>query len=171
MRNKMLIAIFMSVLLLGVGHTDAFAKCGKGDRSCSKGRSCEVQKSCKKSSLCAKFCKKVSFLMANSSELGLTDQQVTAIKALNSATKKSIIEHKAKIDVLKIDIKDLMYERTVNLETINPLIDQKYELKKAKTKTVVAAIGSLKNILTDEQYAEMKKMWKEKAKSGNCPRS
>jgi len=109
--------------------------------------------------------------MANSSELGLTDQQVTAIKALNSATKKSIIEHKAKIDVLKIDIKDLMYERTVNLETINPLIDQKYELKKAKTKTVVAAIGSLKNILTDEQYAEMKKMWKEKAKSGNCPRS
>ena len=41
---------------------------------------------------------------------------------------------------------------------MNKLVDQKYDLKKAKTKTLVDAIAKLKGTLTKEQYDKLKEI-------------
>ena len=104
---------------------------------------------------------KAHFMIKNQDELGLSDEQVKKIKELKLAAKKELIDRKAKIEILGVDIKGLLYKDPINLEAINALIDQKYEIKKAKTKYIVQTYANLKNILTDEQKAKLKTLWKQ----------
>lgn len=101
------------------------------------------------------FCK-ARFLIQNREELKLTDEQVAKIKDLKIQAKKGLIMKKAEIEVLAIDIKAKLYEDTINIEELNKLVDQKYELKKAKAKFFVEKYANLKNILTAEQKEEVK---------------
>ncbi len=74
--------------------------------------------------------------------------------------KKDLIQRKAKIDLIVVDIKAQMWEDKINTKAINKLIDQKYELKKAKAKSLLQAYVSLKKILTDEQKERLKELFK-----------
>ena len=103
--------------------------------------------------------------MENQEELALSKDQVAKIKTLKVATKKDLIRNKAEIDVLAIDIKSKLSEETVDLAGVNKIIDQKYELKKAQEKSLVAACVKFRGILTDEQKQKLKKMCSEKRKN------
>lgn len=114
----------------------------------------------------SKVCKKAMLVCKNKDELGITDEQLEQIKALKIATKKSLIQSKAGIDIVKVDIKALMWGDEIDTEAINKLIDRKYELKKAKAKMSVDAYAKLKGILTKEQQDKLKDLCKKK----NCPK-
>lgn len=106
-------------------------------------------------------CKKAMILCKNKDELGLTDSQVEKIKALKIATKKNLIKTQAEIDIVKVDIKALMWKDAIDTEAINKLIDQKYEFKKEKAKSSIDAYAKLKGLLTEEQQEKLKTLAKD----------
>jgi len=55
-----------------------------------------------------------------------------------------------------VDIKSKLGEDTIDTKSINKLIDQKYEMKKAKAKSLVEAYAAFQNILSDDQKKKLK---------------
>ncbi|MGD9014843.1 MAG: hypothetical protein PVI33_02315 [Candidatus Omnitrophota bacterium] len=114
---------------------------------------------------------KAYMILKNQDELGLSDDQITKVKDLKLQYKKDTIKQDAEIEIIALDIKSKMYEESVDLEAINALIDQKYELKKAKAKSLVAAYTQLKSILTEKQLDQLKELYKEcKTEKGKSSR-
>ncbi len=115
-----------------------------------------------------KFLKKAQMLLKHWGELNLSDEQVRKIRALKHDVKKDIIMKDAQIEVIGLDVKALLREDVIDVEQANALIEQKYDIKKAKAKLLVKALADLKNILTDEQKKTVPGLYKEKSewKSG-----
>jgi Spy/CpxP family protein refolding chaperone len=103
-----------------------------------------------------KFFHKAHFMLKNKKKLGLSTEQVKKIKDLKIKTKKDLIKRKASIDIIAIDVKVQLWEDVINAKAVNSLIDKKYELKKAKAKSLVGAYVALKNVLTEEQKEDLK---------------
>lgn len=101
-------------------------------------------------------CHKAMAILKNQEELGLSDEQVEKIKELKISVKKDSIRRKADIDILVLDIKAASWGDTIDINAVNALIDKKYELKKEKAKSLVAADVALKSILTEEQQKKLK---------------
>ncbi len=108
------------------------------------------------------FYKKARLIMMNEKELGLSAEQIKAIRDLKSETKKQVIRNDAEIDVIKVDIKNQLYEPTINIESVNALIDKKYDVKKAKAKLLVDSLAKLKAQLTEDQINKLKELYKQK---------
>ena len=108
---------------------------------------------------------KAHFMMVYQEELGLSEEQVIMIRNLKHDVKKEVIKQNAEIDVLAVDIKSLLYEDTVDLVVVNQLIDQKYDLKKAKAKYLVDSYVKLKNILSEDQIKILKSLWHKQSKA------
>lgn len=115
-------------------------------------------------SLEAKFFHKAHFLIENQEKIGLTEDQIKTIKALKTDVMKNLLRQEAEIEVLAIDVQAKLWEDPVNVEETNKIIDQKYELKKAKTKSLVEAFAKLKGTLTEDQKNAMKAVWKKHRK-------
>ena len=107
-----------------------------------------------------KFYHKAYFFGSHAEELGLSDDQVKSIWAMKRDTKKYLIRQQAEIDVLRVDIKGHLHEQKIDQAVISELIDKKYDLKKEKAKRLVKGIADLKGMLSDEQYAKAKAIWK-----------
>ena len=135
--------------------------CVLSDSYAAYGKKCpECGKSSKKSmGLKDKFFTKAHFILKNHEELDLSDEQVKAVKKLKSDVKKDMINKKAKIDVLDVEIHTLMWEDPADLDAMNALIGNKYEIKKEKAKALASAYAQLKGILTPEQRDKLKKLW------------
>ena len=148
MKKQNLMSLGMVVLLLAVFSAGGlYAKeCGHGKK---EGHGYDFGK---------KVLGKMHLAMANKEELALSEDQYQKIKALKISTKKDLIRNKAEIDLVAIDIKSKLSEDTIDVEGVNKLIDQKYELKKARAKALVGACVKFKGILTAEQQQKMKKM-------------
>jgi Spy/CpxP family protein refolding chaperone len=141
-----LIVALTSVLIFGLMQSVSLAdkKYRDGDRQH------------KERSIAEKFFKAVKLMYVYQDKLKLTDEQLDQIKDLKVALKKDLIRKKAEVKVIKIEIHSLMYEKEIDLAAINKLIDQKYEIKKAKSKMVVDSCVKLKKILTEEQLKKFK---------------
>jgi len=111
-----------------------------------------------------KFTGRLKMILSNKDALGLSEEQIKNVKDLKMKTKKDLIRMDAEIDVTRLDIESAMWDETADTETINKLIDKKYDLKKEKAKSLVAACNALKGILTKEQNDKMKEMCKEHKK-------
>ncbi len=107
-----------------------------------------------------KFCQKASFLMSNEKELALSEEQVNKVKELKLKTKKDMIKIDADIEVLGLEMEEALHRETIDVNAVNALVDQKYELKKQKTKMLVGSYAALKEILTKEQKEKMKELYK-----------
>jgi Spy/CpxP family protein refolding chaperone len=106
---------------------------------------------------------KAHYILKNEEELGLSEDQVQQIKDLKRSVKKSLIMQKAQIEVIAVDIKSMLYDNPVDVEGVNALVDQKYDIKKAKTKGLVESFAQLKATLSEEQWAKLKSLWKSKS--------
>ena len=148
MSKRKLISLGLVFLLLAVfSATELYAKeCSHGKK---EGHGYDFGK---------KVLGKMHFAMANKEELALSEDQYQKIKALKIDIKKNLIKRKAEIDLLAIDLKSKLSEDTVDVEGANNLIDQKYELKKAKAKALVGSYVTFMDILTDEQKQKLKKI-------------
>ena len=69
-----------------------------------------------------------------------------------------MIRKKAEIDVISVDIRSKLWDETIDVSGINKLVDQKYDLKKEKTKSLIAAYAELKKILSEEQKGILKEL-------------
>lgn len=111
-----------------------------------------------KKSVKEKFFKKAKMIYLYQDELNVTDEQLDQIKELKIALKKDLIRKGADLNIIKVDIRSLLHEDEVNISAVNKLIDQKYEIKKAKMKKVVQSYAQLKKILTKEQIEKLKEI-------------
>ena len=98
----------------------------------------------------------IHLALKNKDELGISDEQYEKLKTLKANTKKDLIKRKAEIDIIGVDIKSKLGEDTIDTKSINKLIDQKFELKKAKAKSLVEAYAAFQNILSDDQKKKLK---------------
>lgn len=99
---------------------------------------------------------KAHFILKNREELSLSEEQVKQVTDLKIAAKKELINRKAEIEILGVDIKAKMCGDEIDIKAVNQLIDKKYELKKKKAKYLVKTYAELKNILTEEQKQSLK---------------
>ena len=119
---------------------------------------------CRKDGLDDKIYYKAKFMLMNEEELDLSDKQVDTIKDIKMATKREMVKKKAEIGLVKLDIKEKLYEDKVDPAAIDPLIDKKYDLKKAKAKYLVGQYAELKDVLTEKQKDQMKSLWRASCK-------
>ena len=156
--KKILAVAVLSVFLVGGSQAVSFAggHCGKSS-SCSGA----------KHKMCDKFFWKLKKLMVWQDDLGLSAEQVEQLKALKWSTKRAAIEHKAQADMLKVDIKSELYKDAIDLDKVNTLIDEKYEVKKAKSKLFARGFAEMKSILGPEKLAAAKKRMRAQ-KAGHC---
>jgi len=116
------------------------------DRKCEKCRQ----------SLDGKVLKQLQLAIEYQDALEASDSQIEKIRELKIRLKKDLIQRKAAIDLIGVDIKSKLWADDIDRKDINELIDRKYELKKAKAKSVVEAWIELKDILKDEQEEKLK---------------
>jgi hypothetical protein len=107
-------------------------------------------------SLDSKILRKLHLAIENQDELEASDSQIEKIKKLKTALKKDLIQRKAEIELIGVDMKSKLCTDDINRKEIHQLIDRKYELKKAKAKSLVEAMIELEKILKDEQEEKLK---------------
>ena len=115
----------------------------------------------------SQFFIKSFMILRNDEGLGLTDVQKGEIRGLVHEVKKNTIRQNAEIEILDLDITQAMHGNAVDPMAVNKLVDQKYELEKAKAKSLVEGIARLKKSLTEDQQTKLKGLFKQ-GKEG-CP--
>ena len=99
---------------------------------------------------------KLRLVIVNQDELDLSDKQLEKIEDLKINVKKDLIKRNAEIDLIGVDIESRLRDEKIDKKAINSLIDRKYELKKAKAKSLIDVLVELKNILSAEQEKKLK---------------
>ena len=154
MNKKFITIVFLMLLGMAFSVSEASAK------QCSySGHGTSYQSW----DLKGKFSHKAYFMLDNQDELGLSEKQVQSIKDLKISVKKDMIRQEAEIEVIGIDLRSKLHGNPVDVNGTNDLVDKKYELKKTKTKGLVEAFAKLKSTLTQEQYDQLKDLYKQKS--------
>lgn len=137
--------------------------CSKPGHSC-----CKAESKQEKAGLSDKFFHKAHFILEHAKDLSLSETQIQQIKQLKMSVKKTKIQSAADIDLLMLDIGGLMKEYPTNTEALTGLIDQKYEIKRAKARSFAEAYAQLKNGLSEEQHTALKNIWAEEHGKKSC---
>ena len=112
-------------------------------------------------SLKDQFFDQARFLLFSQEDLGLSEDQVKQIWKAKMDAKKQAIRQDAEIEILGLDIKSALMEDQPNLENINKLIDQKFELKKQRDKQFLVALTEVKKVLSEDQQKKVKELRKQ----------
>lgn len=151
------------LMMLSLAGAPAFAdnhceggRCAFDKKDCGKEKDCDGEGECP---IAAKLMKKAKFFLSNKNEIGLTDDQVSQIKAIKSATKKSMIRSKAEMEIFQMDLMDKMSEPVLDLEGLNATIDQASAGWGTGAKATLADYAKLKAILNEGQMAKAKEIW------------
>lgn len=147
-------AVLVSVVMLS-GASEL-----KADDACAK--MCMHKKS-GKAGMDEMLFRKFHIILESAKELELSAQQVESIKGLKLKTKKDLIKKESEIDLAALDVKAELWKEPINVNTVNPLIDKKYELKKEKAKIMIAALAALKSTLSKEQMDKLKAVYSQKS--------
>lgn len=151
MKKKTIFMAALMSLMLTFGVAGAYAHGGRGGGD-----------------LEGKFFWKARMIQGHQQELGLSDAKADEIKALMLETKKNLIRQNAEIEVLDIEISEKLHAYPVDVQAVNDLIDQKFEAKKTKTKSLVDSFAKLKASLTQDQYTKLKELFKEGGTCKHC---
>jgi Spy/CpxP family protein refolding chaperone len=99
-----------------------------------------------------------------SEELGLTEEQQSAIKEQQFQTEKEVIELRSKIEVAELELKNLLREDNPDEAEIKNKIEEIGQLKSELRWVKVQAKLGLRDLLTSEQYEKLKTLKKEQMK-------
>lgn len=156
--KKILAGMVLSFLLLQTGlSSQAFANHGGGACGQCQMKQCELTE---------KFFAKAHGLWMNQETFELTREQVVAIKSLKMETKKQMIRDNADMEVLAIDIKAGLWGDAVDVNNVNSLVEQTFEIKKRMVKNLVAAEAKLRDLLKPEQWAALSKWMRQQSDGG-----
>ena len=115
------------------------------------------------------FLHKARLAVKHAAELGLTDDQVSKIKALEYTLKKGLIKEKADIKSIGLDIREALGKDVVDTSAINILIDKIYAVKAQIAKEDIQAYANLRTIITKDQCNKLKEM-RQRGMSGKMGR-
>ena len=162
----------LGIVILGLFAVAAFSmRAFAADEICCQGMKMGKQgkmmeKTCgrmeKKMDLEEKFSHKAQLILENSTELGLSEDQIMKVKALKTSVKKSMIKSKADIDVLAIDIEEALKKDEIDVNSVNALIEKKYSLKGQEAKAMAGAYAELKMVLSKDQMKKLHEIWDKK---------
>ena len=104
--------------------------------------------------------KKSCFFLSHQAEIGLSDEQVTKIKAIKLQAQKAQIQMGAGMQTMMLDLEAKLDEPKVDVEGITAMMEQGMGEMVKSGKTNVQWYADLKAVLTDEQMAKAKELWK-----------
>ena len=169
MRQRFLTMVIVAAFLCAFPlSADACPEGKKGHDKKGHCMKCEMkEKECK----ITKLKKKAKLLWEHQEKLEITSAQLEKIKNIKHAAIKKMIQDKANIDIVKVDLESELYQDRMNLDDVNTLISKKYSAKEEYAKTFVKAVSEIQNVLNDGQ----RKKWKElikmhKKKDADCPK-
>lgn len=110
---------------------------------------------------------KAGFILKNAEALGLSDEQIQEIEEIKIETEEEVAEDIKDIKEVYAKMKEEMYKDDSDEDTVNDLIDKKYDLKKEKTKYLISQFNKAKKVLTPEQSQMLKEICK-KSKDKEC---
>ena len=105
------------------------------------------------------------FFLGMKDELGLSDEQVSKLKALKSETEKQMIRTEADIEILQIELHDILSQDKVNVKAVDTKIEKMGELQTKMYKAHIHARLNAQKILTPEQLKKHREI-KGKRKHG-----
>lgn len=147
----------------GMGGCDK-GGCDKG--GCSRGGSYGHMKGagCSHASshcpIASKFCAKVCWILEHKTELGLSDDQVAKIKALDLEVEKNSIRGMAEMKIFGLEIENRLHQEVIDVESIESMIDSGMAGMATGAKATVKAYAELKSIVTEDQKAKAKEIKK-----------
>lgn len=161
MRKFLMVGLLMAGLLV-VQPVGVYA-CAKKESSCAK---CAL-----KAQYCKifKLTKEVKMLWAHQDALGITDKQLEQIKTIKHKALKTLIQLKADVDIVKVDLTSAMWQDTMDVAVASRLVEAKYAAKAQSAKTYVKAIGDIQQVLTVDQRAQWKNMKGSQCAQADCP--
>lgn len=105
----------------------------------------------------------VYFILQHKRELGLTDEQIQAIKDRKFDVKRQGIQSEAQMQLIMLDLERELHKEAPAMEPLSALIDDKIEVKRTLSKAYLQAIVDLKLLLTPEQRKQTKEIfWSER---------
>lgn len=113
------------------------------------------------------FFKKIHVLMMHQEELKIDDEQMTSLMNIKYAVKKAKIQANAQKELVMLDIYQELHNDSPDLDQLYSLLDQKMEASKTLSRALLKGIVDIKNILSDDQRKEMKKLCGMKKKEGH----
>jgi Spy/CpxP family protein refolding chaperone len=97
------------------------------------------------------------------SELGLTEEQVSKLKALCLATQKEKVRIEADTKILKLEVAELLDKKVVDKAAVDAKIDEIAQLRAKCAKQCVQTKLDTRGILTEDQLKKMKTL------KASCP--
>ncbi len=159
--KKVLIAGLVVSGLIMASPTVASA-CPNQKSQCSK--CAEKSRTCKIS----KLKKKIGLLWENKEDLGLKDGQLDKIKDIKHASTKKLIQLKADIEIVMVDLKSAMYVDSIDVDSVNKLIEAKYAAKEEASKTFIKSISDIQQVLSKDQRDQWKDLCKKSQNKASC---
>ena len=150
MKKNLLIALLIAGFLT-VSAAEVMA-CDKGKSDCMK---CAIKKS---QCLTSKLKSKVKMLWLSQEDLDISEDQMSKIKDIKHAALKEMIQLKADLDILKVDLMPAFYSEQIDIDTVGPQVEQKYELKKKSALAFTKALSDIQGVLSEKQREEWKDM-------------
>lgn len=159
MKQKRLFTVIALAVAAMLAAAPAFADHGGYKKACPVG-----DQGATKCPVTEKFMQKASFFLEHKDEIGITDEQEMRIKALKMGVKKKYIQQTADMEIFMLEITDKMSQPKVDVEGLNALVDEGSAKMAASTKEVIASYAELKGVLSEDQMAKVKEIWRVKQK-------
>ncbi len=108
-------------------------------------------------------------LLHKKDKLGLNDDQVAQLKKLKSSSKKAKVRKSADIQILEIELKELLDEKSVDKKAVESKIDAIGNLRTQIIKDCVNTKLTARELLTNEQLEKLEKTKKSCDKGTKTP--
>jgi len=102
------------------------------------------------------------FLLEKKADLNLTDDQVKSIKDIQLQTEKSSAQQMADMKIFMLDLQSKLGDDKIDAEGTKALIDKNFAAFATDAKASVDAYAKLQSVLTPDQAAKVKEIWKSK---------
>ncbi len=91
-------------------------------------------------------------------KMGLTDEQLLKIKPVHHEMQKKQARFGADLKIAEIELLEIMEAKDFNMEKAGAAERKIAEIKTAHNLEILKAIKEVRSVMTDEQFATMKKM-------------
>jgi len=101
-------------------------------------------------------------LLKNKQELGLTDEQITKLRAVALDADRARIRAEAEVKVSKRELRDMMLDEKVQLPAIEAKVKEKESFDATVRIIGIRAKRELIGVLTPEQKTKLKALWEQR---------
>lgn len=108
----------------------------------------------------------MKILWTNQEALKISDQQLDTIKDIKHEAVKQLIQLQADKEIIAVDLKSFMNEDVIDVNKVNPLIDEKYRAKAEIKKAYTKAVSDVQQVLNAQQRAQWEQMYNNDDKTG-----